>query len=63
MSNLDTEGIDVIIIGGGRAGLSVGYHLAQRGRRFVRTTPSASTSPSETEPQWRRSRRATAASW
>ncbi len=26
---------DVIVIGGGQAGLSVGYHLAQRGLRFV----------------------------
>ena len=27
--------LDVIVIGGGQAGLSVGYHLAQRGLRFV----------------------------
>jgi putative flavoprotein involved in K+ transport len=28
-------GLDVIVIGGGQAGLSVGYHLARRGLRFV----------------------------
>ncbi len=27
--------LDVIVIGGGQAGLSVGYHLARRGLRFV----------------------------
>jgi putative flavoprotein involved in K+ transport len=29
------ERFDVIVIGGGQAGLSVGYHLARRGLRFV----------------------------
>jgi putative flavoprotein involved in K+ transport len=29
------ERFDVIVIGGGQAGLSVGYHLARQGRRFV----------------------------
>jgi putative flavoprotein involved in K+ transport len=29
------EQIDVIVIGGGQAGLSVGYHLQRRGLRFV----------------------------
>jgi putative flavoprotein involved in K+ transport len=29
------EHIDTVVIGGGQAGLSVGYHLAQRGIRFV----------------------------
>jgi len=29
------EHFDVIVIGGGQAGLSVGYHLARRGLRFV----------------------------
>jgi len=29
------EALDVIVIGGGQAGLSVGYHLKQRGLRFV----------------------------
>ena len=29
------EQLDVIVIGAGQAGLSVGYHLAQRGVRFV----------------------------
>ena len=30
-----TETFDTIVIGGGQAGLSVGYHLARRGRSFV----------------------------
>jgi putative flavoprotein involved in K+ transport len=29
------ERFETVIIGGGQAGLSVGYHLANRGRRFV----------------------------
>jgi putative flavoprotein involved in K+ transport len=29
------EQLETVIIGGGQAGLSVGYHLARRGRRFV----------------------------
>src|SRR5262245_28804749 len=32
---LTTETFDVIVIGGGQAGLSVGYHLARAGARFV----------------------------
>jgi putative flavoprotein involved in K+ transport len=31
----DPERYDVVVIGGGQAGLSVGYHLAQRGVSFV----------------------------
>jgi putative flavoprotein involved in K+ transport len=30
-----TEYVETVIIGGGQAGLSVGYHLARRGRPFV----------------------------
>lgn len=30
-----TDELDVIVIGGGQAGLSVGYHLKQRGLRFL----------------------------
>ena len=30
-----TEHVDTIVIGGGQAGLSTGYHLAQRGETFV----------------------------
>src|SRR3954468_1361996 len=26
---------DVVVIGGGQAGLAIGYHLAQQGRRFT----------------------------
>ena len=29
------EHVETVIIGGGQAGLSVGYHLARRDRRFV----------------------------
>jgi putative flavoprotein involved in K+ transport len=29
------EQFETVIIGGGQADLSVGYHLARRGRRFV----------------------------
>jgi putative flavoprotein involved in K+ transport len=29
------EHVETVIVGGGQAGLSVGYHLARRGRRFV----------------------------
>jgi putative flavoprotein involved in K+ transport len=31
----DTERIDTLIIGGGQAGLSAGYHLLQRGMPFL----------------------------
>ncbi len=31
----DFSSVETIVIGGGQAGLSVGYHLARRGRRFV----------------------------
>ena len=30
-----TGHIDTVVVGGGQAGLSVGYHLAQKGRQFV----------------------------
>ena len=30
-----TEGVDVLVIGGGQAGLAMGYHLADRGLAFV----------------------------
>jgi putative flavoprotein involved in K+ transport len=35
------EHFDVVVIGGGQAGLSVGYHLARRGMRFVILDASA----------------------
>jgi putative flavoprotein involved in K+ transport len=31
----EPERLDTVVIGGGQAGLAVGYHLRQRGRRFV----------------------------
>ena len=34
-SGTGTSSFDVIVIGGSQAGLAVGYHLAQRGLRFV----------------------------
>jgi putative flavoprotein involved in K+ transport len=33
--NADTEYVETVVIGGGQAGLAVGYHLARRGQRFV----------------------------
>jgi putative flavoprotein involved in K+ transport len=35
MNAADTERIDTLVIGGGQAGLSVGYHLARRGVPFL----------------------------
>jgi putative flavoprotein involved in K+ transport len=35
VSNLSTEEINTIIIGGGQSGLSVGYHLLRRGQEFA----------------------------
>jgi putative flavoprotein involved in K+ transport len=38
MANTDsvqTEGVDVLVIGGGQAGLAMGYHLAEQGVSFV----------------------------
>jgi len=35
MAKQDGSQFDVIVIGGGQAGLSVGYHLSRRGVRFV----------------------------
>ena len=35
LSAHDPEHYDVIVIGGGQAGLAVGHHLAQQGRRFT----------------------------
>jgi putative flavoprotein involved in K+ transport len=34
-SEISDQGYDTIVIGGGQAGLSVGYYLARRGRRFI----------------------------
>jgi putative flavoprotein involved in K+ transport len=34
-ANGTTEHVETIVIGGGQAGLAVGYHLARRGREFV----------------------------
>jgi putative flavoprotein involved in K+ transport len=34
-ASYEPERIDTVVIGGGQAGLSVGYHLARRGQRFV----------------------------
>src|SRR5690349_1433606 len=35
MTRMDRERIETVVIGGGQAGLSVGYHLKQLGRPFV----------------------------
>jgi putative flavoprotein involved in K+ transport len=34
-SSVGTEGVDVLVIGGGQAGLAMGYHLAHRGLSLV----------------------------
>ena len=34
-TGIGTTSLDVVVIGGSQAGLAVGYHLAQRGLRFV----------------------------
>ena len=34
-SSVATEGVEVLVIGGGQAGLAMGHHLAERGLRFV----------------------------
>jgi putative flavoprotein involved in K+ transport len=33
--NPPREQVDVVVVGGGQAGLAIGYHLARQGRRFV----------------------------
>ena len=33
--HLISEEVETVIVGGGQAGLAVGYHLAQLGRSFV----------------------------
>jgi putative flavoprotein involved in K+ transport len=33
--SMSTERFDVVVIGGGQAGLATGYHLRRRGARFV----------------------------
>src|ERR1700675_3278430 len=43
MATLATERIRTVIIGGGQAGLSVGYHLARHGLDFVILDASART--------------------
>ena len=40
---MNSEHHDVVVIGGGQAGLAIGYHLAQQGRRF--TILDAGTAP------------------
>jgi glycine/D-amino acid oxidase-like deaminating enzyme len=32
---MENERFDVVVIGGGQAGLATGYHLAERGLEFV----------------------------
>jgi len=34
-TNLETQRVPTVVVGGGQAGLAVGYHLARRGMRFV----------------------------
>ncbi|HET6748525.1 MAG TPA: FAD-dependent oxidoreductase, partial [Actinomycetes bacterium] len=35
MPEREPEHLETVVVGGGQAGLSVGHHLAGRGRRFV----------------------------
>jgi putative flavoprotein involved in K+ transport len=39
------ERYDVVVIGGGQAGLAVGHHLAQQDRRFTILDAGALTAP------------------
>ena len=32
---MDSDQYDVVVIGGGQAGLAIGYHLARQGSRFA----------------------------
>ena len=34
-TSVATEGVEVLVIGGGQAGLAIGHHLAERGLTFV----------------------------
>ena len=42
-TGIGTTSLDVVVIGGSQAGLAVGYHLAQRGLRFVILDASSET--------------------
>jgi putative flavoprotein involved in K+ transport len=44
----DAERLEVAVVGGGQAGLAIGYHLRQQGRRFVILERA-----SEVAPAWR----------
>ena len=35
MATQRTERVETVVVGGGQAGLAVGYHLARRNRPFV----------------------------
>src|SRR3954464_10541688 len=51
MHNGTTEHREVIVIGGGQAGLAIGYYLARQGRRF--TILEAATVPAAAwRPRW-----------
>jgi putative flavoprotein involved in K+ transport len=47
----DVERLSVVVIGGGQAGLAVGYHLAQRGIEFVILEKTSGLGESW-RPQW-----------
>ena len=40
--NVETERREVVVVGGGQAGLAIGYYLAQQGRDFTILEAAAS---------------------
>ena len=56
MDGYGTQRVDTVVIGGGQAGLAIGYHLRKQGRPFVILDADARVGDS-----WRRRWHSTAA--